>query len=82
MSSMAFFTRVNASNFTWYANVAKRGLCIFDAAADSTCAASWRRLDCTAPSRWSNAGLKVRVKRSCASSPLKTAKALETASIS
>mmetsp|Transcript_72281 Transcript_72281/g.233898 ORF Transcript_72281/g.233898 Transcript_72281/m.233898 type:complete len:246 (+) Transcript_72281:829-1566(+) len=83
MSSMAFFTFEKASNRTLYARVANRGLCNFLAAAASMLEACSRRSECPfAISSCKNAGLKVLLKRSCASSPLNTARALDTACIS
>mmetsp|Transcript_95182 Transcript_95182/g.264641 ORF Transcript_95182/g.264641 Transcript_95182/m.264641 type:complete len:216 (-) Transcript_95182:204-851(-) len=82
MSSMAFFTRVKASRRTLYASVASRGLCSFWATVVSNMEAVARRFECSTPSFCTSAGLNVRVKRSCASSPLRMASAFETASIS
>jgi len=80
MSSMAFFTRTKASSCTLMAMAARRGLLFFKAAVFKTLAAAERRS--LVSSSWMNAGLKVLVKRSCASSELNTARALEQASIS
>mmetsp|Transcript_19985 Transcript_19985/g.45530 ORF Transcript_19985/g.45530 Transcript_19985/m.45530 type:complete len:208 (-) Transcript_19985:897-1520(-) len=82
MSSMAFLTRVKASRRTLYAKVASLGLCSLEAAAVRSFAAWSRRSDVPWDSSCRRAGLKVRVNRSCASSPLRTANALETACIS
>mmetsp|Transcript_24564 Transcript_24564/g.52121 ORF Transcript_24564/g.52121 Transcript_24564/m.52121 type:complete len:205 (-) Transcript_24564:720-1334(-) len=82
MSSIAFFTRVKASRRTRLASVERRGLWSRWAAAASNLEAFVRRSEWVVLCSWTKAGLKVRVKRSWASSPLRTARALETASIS
>eukprot|EP00427_Karlodinium_veneficum_P052397 CAMPEP_0169365376 /NCGR_PEP_ID=MMETSP1017-20121227/32521_1 /TAXON_ID=342587 /ORGANISM="Karlodinium micrum, Strain CCMP2283" /LENGTH=83 /DNA_ID=CAMNT_0009463183 /DNA_START=44 /DNA_END=295 /DNA_ORIENTATION=- len=82
MSSIAFLTRVKASKRTRTANVARRGFLSFCATACNSFEACVRRSDCMDASLCNKEGLKVLVKRSCASSVLKTAKAFETASIS
>mmetsp|Transcript_106703 Transcript_106703/g.281467 ORF Transcript_106703/g.281467 Transcript_106703/m.281467 type:complete len:201 (-) Transcript_106703:693-1295(-) len=91
MSSMAFLTRSNASIRTRTARDDKRGLCNLRATSSSSLEARSRRAEWAAAALCTNAtpaplaapaGLKVLVKRSCASSPLRTAMALDTASIS
>mmetsp|Transcript_14706 Transcript_14706/g.26088 ORF Transcript_14706/g.26088 Transcript_14706/m.26088 type:complete len:213 (+) Transcript_14706:609-1247(+) len=82
MSSMAFFTLTKASKRTLVAMAARRGLPTFFATAESTFAAWERRSEFKDVSFCRSAGLKVFVKTSWASSPLKMATALETASIS
>mmetsp|Transcript_71032 Transcript_71032/g.130942 ORF Transcript_71032/g.130942 Transcript_71032/m.130942 type:complete len:206 (-) Transcript_71032:199-816(-) len=82
MSSMAFFTCVNASRRTLTAKLASRGFFTFLATADSSFEASSRRVDCKLLLCCSKAGLKVLVNKSCASSVLRIASALDTASIS
>mmetsp|Transcript_94911 Transcript_94911/g.306921 ORF Transcript_94911/g.306921 Transcript_94911/m.306921 type:complete len:210 (-) Transcript_94911:855-1484(-) len=83
MSSMAFLTRSKASSLTLVARADRYGEWNFLALNSSTRAAAVRRLLISAPlCTWTNDGLKVFVNRSCASSPDRTAKALETASIS
>mmetsp|Transcript_105823 Transcript_105823/g.257102 ORF Transcript_105823/g.257102 Transcript_105823/m.257102 type:complete len:248 (-) Transcript_105823:37-780(-) len=82
MSSMAFFTRSKAFKRTLVASAASRGLCIFCATAARSCEAFSRRLECAVLSCCRSEGLKVLVKRSCASSLLSTEMASETACIS
>mmetsp|Transcript_105430 Transcript_105430/g.275272 ORF Transcript_105430/g.275272 Transcript_105430/m.275272 type:complete len:225 (+) Transcript_105430:95-769(+) len=82
MSSIAFFTRSNASSFTRVARVDRRGLCSLAAARDSTSEACSRREDRVLTRACASDGLNVLVKRLCTSSELRAASALETASIS
>mmetsp|Transcript_86152 Transcript_86152/g.244010 ORF Transcript_86152/g.244010 Transcript_86152/m.244010 type:complete len:208 (+) Transcript_86152:215-838(+) len=80
-SSIAFFTFSNASSCMLVARAARRGECNFDAVAASSSAA-WRRSPVRRRRVCRKAGLNVRVNVSWASSPLRMANALETASIS
>merc|ERR1719197_1649242 len=81
---MAFFTLVKASSFTLVARVAKRGLLNFFETAVRR-EEAWSRRSIAASTVtvalvW--AKLKVRENKSCASSELRTERALDTASIS
>mmetsp|Transcript_86153 Transcript_86153/g.244013 ORF Transcript_86153/g.244013 Transcript_86153/m.244013 type:complete len:208 (+) Transcript_86153:215-838(+) len=80
-SSIAFLTFSNASSLTLVARAARRGECNLDAWAARSPAA-WRRSPERCRRVCRRAGLKVRVKVSWASSPLRMARAFETASIS
>mmetsp|Transcript_111994 Transcript_111994/g.316836 ORF Transcript_111994/g.316836 Transcript_111994/m.316836 type:complete len:216 (-) Transcript_111994:16-663(-) len=82
MTSMAFFARAKASSRTLVAISASLGLRSRSAAAASRPEALLRRSLLADRPCCRSEGLKVRVKRSCASSPLRMERAFETASIS
>mmetsp|Transcript_31812 Transcript_31812/g.85143 ORF Transcript_31812/g.85143 Transcript_31812/m.85143 type:complete len:284 (+) Transcript_31812:626-1477(+) len=82
MSSIAFFTRSNASSFTRVARLDNRGLCSLAAARASIREACSRREEPVLRRTCASVGLNVLVNTSWDSSELRIASAFETASIS
>ena len=82
MSSITFFTRVNASKQILNANVASRELWSLSAIADNSSEACVLRSECIAIDFCSNESLKVLVNKSWSSSLIKIAVAFSSLSIS